>query len=112
MRLPYGTVCEVLWAQDVALTVCKCTPEEVYDQCVEGIIGMTRNQSRSDIKDTNQQQHFRNRTFVALKRKFISISPNLGAQCVQLDQSDCLLDQPMKSDQSYCLFCKYFEHFG
>ena len=44
MRLPYGTVCEVLWAQDVALTVCKCTPEEVYDQCVEGIIGMTRDQ--------------------------------------------------------------------
>ena len=42
-------------------------------------------------KDTRHGQHFGNRSFVALKRKFISISPNLGAQCVQLDQSDCLL---------------------
>ena len=42
-------------------------------------------------KDTRHGQHFRNGSVVALKQKFISISPNLGAQCVQLDQSDCLL---------------------
>ena len=42
-------------------------------------------------KDTRHGQHFRNGSVVALKLKFISISPNHGAQCVQLDQSDCLL---------------------
>ena len=46
---------------------------------------------RTRYKDTRHGQHFRNGSFVALKQKFISISPNLGAQCVQLDQSDCLL---------------------
>ena len=48
-------------------------------------------EGRIRYKDTRHGQHFRNGSFVALKWKFISISPNLGAQCVQLDQSDCLL---------------------
>ena len=46
MRLPYGTVCEYLWASDIALTACYCAQTgEEHDQCVEDIIGMTRDQS-------------------------------------------------------------------
>ena len=45
-RLPYGTVCEVLWALDIAYTTCKCTPIEEYTQCVESIIGMTIEESK------------------------------------------------------------------
>ena len=44
-------------------------------------IGIKAVQSKGEVKFS----------FVAVKRKFISISPNLEAQCVQLDQSDCLL---------------------
>ena len=36
----------------------------------------------SRYKDTRHGQHFRNVSVVALKWKFISISPNLGVQCV------------------------------
>ena len=48
MRLPYGTVCEALWASDIALTACLpycAETDEEYDQCVEEVIGMTREES-------------------------------------------------------------------
>jgi len=45
-RLPMGTVCESLWALDIAYMSCKCAPsDDAYNHCVESIIGMTRAES-------------------------------------------------------------------
>ena len=51
-RLPYGTVCEVLWALDIALTNCNCAPTlESFNHCVEYIIGMTRKESVNHMEN-------------------------------------------------------------
>ena len=45
-RLPMGTVCESLWALDIAYMSCKCAPsDDAYNHCFESIIGMTRAES-------------------------------------------------------------------
>ena len=57
-----------------------------------------------DIKDINHRQDFRNGTFVTLIRKYFS--KPLHSECNWTNQFACF-DQPMKSDQSDCLFCKF-----
>ena len=62
-----------------------------------------------DIEDINHRQDFRNGTFVTLKRKYFS--KPLHSECNWTNQIACF-DQPLKSDQSDCLFCRHSEHFG
>ena len=64
---------------------------------------------RSDIKDINHKQDFRNGTFVTHKRKYLS--KPLQSESNWTNQIACF-DQPMESDQSDCLFCSHFEHSG
>ena len=63
-------------------------------------------------KDTRHSQHFRNGSFVALKQKLSQFLPTLEhSVCNWTNQTACF-DEPLKSDQSDCLFCTHFENFG
>ena len=63
-------------------------------------------------KDTRHSQHFRNGSFVALKQKLSQFLPTLEhSVCNWTNQIACF-DEPLKSDQSDCLFCTHFENFG
>ena len=61
------------------------------------------------IKDMNHKEDFRNGNFVSLKQKYFS--KPLQSESKWTNQIACF-DQPMKPDQSDCLLCSHFEHFG
>ena len=61
------------------------------------------------IKDMNHKEDFRNATFVNLEQK--CFSKPLQSESNWTNQIACF-DQPMKFDQSDCLFCSHFKHFG